>query len=373
MHPGSFSPTTRTLINLLAACSWKSFLAKAAVLWAIFGLTVLTRVFDPEIAELYRPSRFPSKGIPIAMLGDSGSQGYGDTRHGGAYHDITWGWPDIWALRRPSEVDLGHVDEWGTSYRIAKIRARLGLPARSPTRYDFDNNYAESGMFCESLLQSEDQTARWLLDRMRREPARWNRGLVIIRMGLMDFGLPDSLDIWSKTGLDARARSRVGGCLEPIRTVVAEIRKLGAARVALIGISRIYNLPGGDDRWPEHVQLQRIEEVLAYYDAQLGKLAERDDLVAFVDDMQWFRDRLGDQLTGTLGSTFMLEGKAIYRALGDEPDNLLVKDTHFGTVYNGLWLNSLIAQLNARFGLGFTPITEAEILQMISHDKTSRR
>ena len=40
-------------------------------------------------------------------------------------------------------------------------------------------------------------------------------------------------------------------------------------------------------------------------------------------------------------------------ALGDEPDNLLVKDTHFGTVYNGLWLNSLIAQLNARFGLGF--------------------
>jgi hypothetical protein len=372
VRPISPSPATRILINLLAARSWKSFLVTAAVSCAMLGLTVLTRVFDPELAKFYRPPFFPSKGIPIAMLGDSGSQGYRDTRHGGAYHNITWGWPDIWALQRPSEVDLGRIDAWGTSWRIATIRARLGLPARAPAKHDFDYNYAEGGMFCDSLLQSEDQTARWLLERMRREPGRWDRGLVIIRMGLMDFGLPDSLDIWSKTGLDSRARFVVGGCIEPIRTVVAEIRRMGTARIALVGIPRIYNLPVGDGRWPEQAQLERIEKVLAYYDAQLLQLAKRDELVTFIDDTHWFRERIGDRITGTLKSTFSVAGKTIYRALGDEPQNLLVQDKHYGTIYNGLWLNSLIAQLNQRFGLGFTPIAEAEILQLIVRNDALR-
>lgn len=326
---------------------------------------LLMQIFQPELIVSHQRGGTVRPGVPVAILGDSDSQGYRGTRHGGPYHDVTWNWTDIWDLRRANEVDLGAIDVWGTSYRMARLRALFGLPARAPEKMDYDYNYAESGMGCESLWDEDPATARWLLARMQREPERWNRGLLVIRVGLASIGLPDSLEIWEHTGLDAQARARVDRCIDAIRTVVVRVRKLGPTKIALIGVTRGYNRPKAVERWPEDMQVRRMEEVLGYYDAELQRIAATTEQVVFVDDIDWYRNYFGDRFTGNLRSTFEFGGKVIHRALGDEPENWLLKDEHNGTICNGLWLNHLIAKLNSRFGYSFTPITEAELLQLI--------
>jgi hypothetical protein len=340
---------------------------RAAIgLSVLFAMAFLMKLFRPEIHAL-RSQGSPQRrqGMPVAIIGDSASQSYRGTHHGGAYHYLTWGWTDIWDMLRPSEVNLGALDAWGTGYQIARIRARLGLPARAPHKLDFEYDYAESGMGCDSLLNSEPQAARWLLDRVGHEPERWNQGLVVIRIGGVDLARYQVLDRWSETGLDPYARAAVHRCVDAIGAVVQGLRRLGTVKIALAGVGRPYNKPHTEERWPDDSQVQRMAEVLDYYDAQLKQLADSDRSTVFLDDITWYRERLGDRKLGSLKSTFSLGTKVIRRSYGDDPENFILADMHHGTIFSGLWLNHLVSSLNAHFGLSFTPIREDELLKLI--------
>jgi hypothetical protein len=220
-------------------------------------------------------------------------------------------------------------------------------------------------MGCDSLLNSEPQAARWLIERIGREPERWNHGLVVIRMGMVDLALPPALDIWGRTGLDAYARMTVDRCVDAIRSVAQGVRSFGTTKIALVGVGRNYNRPKSEQRWPEDSQVQRMAEVLDYYDAQLQRMADNDKHTVFLDDIAWYRERLGDRRSGNIRSTFVFGTKVIRRATGDDPENLMAADWHYGTVYSGLWLNHLISRLNQHFGLALTPIRDDELLKLI--------
>ena len=45
------------------------------------------------------------------------------------------------------------------------------------------------------------------------------------------------------------------------------------------------------------------------------------------------------------------EGVDLINASGDNPVNILLKDYHTGTLYNGLWLTHMITELNQQLGM----------------------
>lgn len=345
--------------------------AAVSALWQfwpwILGLSVIALlpivalVLEPEIRHAGNSDR-RSSGLVVAVLGDSDSHAYRDfvngIRRGGAYHDGSFQWTEIWARVHPEQVDLGRWGVWGTRRSVAAIRDVLGLEARPFRKEDFEFNYARSGARCDSLYRDYPRQAVALIDKMRRSPDRFESSLVVIRIGINDFGQSRHLLRWAKNPGSGEGARRVDWCLHEMDRAIREILELPSmSRIVLVGTSHDYNesdFPAND---LSETEILKMRSVLERFERGLQDLADRSPRVIFIDAVGHFRARWGMRFEEGLRETpCALEGRCLSNTRGDEPFHLTLLDGHAGSLHNALWLNHAIERINSGFDLELKPL-----------------
>lgn len=325
----------------------------------LIGMVLAGTSLVPELSQ----SSPPEDGRPIAVLGDSDSHSYRDDVNGilrgGAYHERTFNWLEVWDRLHPDEIDLGTFEETGSGRTVAKVQAFLGGTPRVPPKRDYAFNYALSGMTCSSLQNDWPEQGRWLLARLHHEPEPWQHGLVVIRLGVNDFGQQSHLRQWADD--PAAGNAIVDRCLDDIDGMVTALRTVSTAYIALVGISHDYDLTLAEDYSP--AELDNIIAVLERFDHGLAARAAGDPRVAFVQDSSWYRPYFGSRREG-IRPDARIGGVRIVNAVGDRPDHLILEDGHAGTIASGLFLQEAIRQLNQAFGLGLTPVSDEELIDL---------
>lgn len=313
--------------------------------------------------------------VPLAVIGDSDSHSYqdrlsfpeGTAKRGGRYRRTTLQWDEVLARLRGRRFDLGAWGEYGTAARVAGLGHRLGLHLRAPRKQDYRNNFAVSGQGCDGLMAGYRQVPA-LIAQMDEDPAAWRDGVVVIRIGVNDFGMAGQLDALARDPAAPQAQEPIAACVRAIGASVAAIHaRHPATRIVLVGIFDNAHWPRYLDRWRSPRQLADIERGLDAFDHALLRMAQADPRVAFFDDRAWFAARWGGR--GPDGRPayrpVTLGGLRIENREGDAPDNAVLADGHAGLVWNALWAQSLVVLLNARFGLGIVPIREEEIVALL--------
>ena len=314
----------------------------------------------------------PQGALPIAVLGDSDSHSYRDhlkgIERGGAYNDRTFSWLEGWHRLRPEEIEPGAFEESGSGRKLAMVQAFFGQSPRVPPKLDYAYNYALSGATCSTLQREWPEQGRWLQTRLQNEPERWNDGLIVIRIGVNDFGLPSHLAQWAED--PATGEAVVDGCLDDIAAMVTALRDASPAYIALVGVSHDYNLPLVDydyglklDKDFSQQELDNVIAVIDRFDQGLARQADGDPRITFIQGGQWYPPHFGSRRDG-IRPDAAIGGVRIVNAIGDSPDHLVTEDCHFGTIASGLFLQGAIRQLNEAFALGLTPITDEELVTL---------
>jgi hypothetical protein len=317
--------------------------------------------------------------IPFGILGDSDSHSYQDTirfsdpaLRGGVYRPTTFQWGEVLFRLRSHETDPGEWGTWGSRAKIAALASAFGLEGRLPKKRDFRYNFAVSGSGCSDLLEGSQSQTQRLLYLMRKEPLRWQNGVIVIRIGVNSFAHTRHLDELATNGFTIASRASVMKCVDYIQRSVREIRMdFPTTRIVLVGIFDNSNWAPNLAKWQSPHQLATIREALDLFDNELRTIVQHNSYMAFFDDRAWFlkywggRDRMGHPAYRTVS---LSGGFPVTNSQGDHPKNAVVADGHAGTIWNGLWARSLVELINQKFGMNITPINEAEISRLIESE-----
>lgn len=320
--------------------------------------------------------------IPIAALGDSDSHSYHDRiwipeGRGGTFAASTFQWTEALQQLRGQQLDLGPWGVWGSRKRWVQVLNAVGLDARAPRKEDFRYNFAFAGARCEDLTEGVFRQAPRLVAEMDGEPERWRDGVVVIRIGVVSFGMDGSLEQLASDPLNSPARHTIDGCVSHIRAAVALIHaRHPQTRIVVVGILNNADWPPLFERWQSAAALANIGQGLDAFDTPLRQLAAADPRIAFFDDRAWFAQRWGGRGP---------DGRPAYKALsaglpltvtmsqGDDPHHAVLKDGHAGMVWNALWAQSLVALLRSEFDLPLATISDAEVAAFVSRAATGKR
>lgn len=315
--------------------------------------------------------------VPVGVLGDSDSHSFHDrfmfmpkTGHrGGVFHASTFQWTEVLARLRGDQLDLGDWGVWGTRPRLARLREWLGLPGRAPKKEDYLHNLALSGAECEQLMTGPYRQAPRLRALMDREPERWRRGVVVIRIGVNSFGKAESLDPLAKDPEAPAVRATITACVEQIKAAMALIHQgHPSTRFVLVGILNNADWPPYFERWQSPAAMANITTGLNAFDRSLKQLAAADSRLAFFDDRAWFAQRFGarDERGQPHYKTVRLAtGFEVRPTQGDHPSHFVLADGHAGVAWNALWAQSMVLTINTAFGLKIPPITDAEVARFV--------
>ncbi len=314
--------------------------------------------------------------VAIAVLGDSDSHSFQD-RHsfppgsedrGGRYRATSLQWTEVLGRLRGREVDLGEWGIYGYRGTAARIGRLVGKPLRSPRKEDYRYNFAVSGDGCGDLLGGTSMQTHGLLALMDEAPARWRNGVVVIRIGVNDFGGAETLEALAQDPMEAQAQRRIAACVQAIGQSVALLHaRYPQLRIVLVGIFDNAQWAKFLDRWRSPPMLANIGAGLDAFDHALRQMAHDDPRIAFFDDRAWFAAHWGTRDARGLPAyrELAVGDLRIGNTSGDAPDNAVLADGHAGTAWNGYWAQSLVALLNARFGTGIPPITEEEVATLV--------
>jgi hypothetical protein len=320
-----------------------------------------------------RPS---SNAIPFAVLGDSNSHSYQDnawfpadtTERGGRLRSRTFQWIEVLARLRGQQLDPGPWVRWGRPGVVALAREWMGLPGgRAPQKEDYLYNFANSGAACKNLMNGRFRQVPRLVALMDQAPARWARGVVVIRIGLNNWsGL---LDLQASDPNAPELREATAHCAGEIGAAVRRIHASHpGTRILLVGIGNEADDPANFERWQSAAETRNIRTALDGFNAAIRQLAEGDARLAYFDDLAWFQSHWGSRNA---------EGKPDYKTveigpelrvtntIGDDPRNALLADLHPGLVWNALWAKALVARLHEAFGLPLTPIGDEELRRFL--------
>ncbi|MGE5451826.1 MAG: SGNH/GDSL hydrolase family protein [Acidobacteriota bacterium] len=327
---------------------------------------------EPSVSHA-RPAGQP---IRLAILGDSDSQAYHDTVNfpsgsawrGGPHRAQTWQWSETLDQLRAGQLDLGAWGIWGTPQPIALLQDAMGLGGRSPRKMDHQFNFAQSGAGCEALVRY--RMASRLVKLMDQAPQAWERGIVVIRIGINDLGTSDVLQALSRDPLDPLVQARVAACLAQHAQAMALIHAHHpTTRIVLVGLFNNVDWPPYAGRWQSPQALAHIHQGLARFNTTLRQWADWDPRLAYFDDEAWYAAHWG---------TRDANGQPAYHAVnpdgrhpthhsqGDALDHATLADGHAGTVWNVLWACALVELINQRFAAGIEPITDAEVARFLS-------
>jgi hypothetical protein len=352
----------------MALSRWLPYVAALAIVAALLYPLLIRRANPPP------PGTAPSV-PPVAVLGDSDSHSYqdrisfppGTAERGAEYRDIALQWTEVLARLRGDALDLGAWGTYGTSRIPAFIAKKLGIVVRKPRREDYRYNFAMSGAECSDLFEGWQEVPA-LLRLMDTEPARWQHGIVIIRIGINTFGKLKQMEGLARDAPDPDVIERIDGCIEAYRFTVAGIRaRYPGTRFVLVGIFDNINWARYFERWQSPQQIASIEKGLDRFDAALRTLAAKDPNIAFFDDRAWFRARWGSRDADGRPAyrSVPFAGLEVVNAEGNAPHNGLLLDGHSGLVWNTLWTQSMVRLLNERFGLGIREIDDAEAARFV--------
>jgi len=325
-------------------------------LFCLLALTLVLYANDNFIGQADDNRQINSQ-MPVAVLGDSDSHSYRDSydnkARGGKYHDYSYNWIELWSRLAKDEINPGQWGTWGSHYRIARLKNTLMLKSRSPKKLDYEYNYAVSGLRCRSLLNDWPYQGKWLLNEIRSNNDYWDNGIVIIKIGYNDIGKTSDLKKWKNSGLNTESSALVSSCTDSIITMSDSILAMSPnVKISIAGVARTYNFM---DEWDEKLDeegIKNIEEVLSDFDSRLKQYATDQARVAYIDDHLWFNKIFGSQESKDLKPRVKFsQGVELINASGDEPINMLLRDHHTGTLYNGLWINHLITEINRQLNL----------------------
>ncbi|PNG49234.1 hypothetical protein WDL1P2_00369 (plasmid) [Variovorax sp. WDL1] len=337
----------------------------------------MMRVWPNGMPSTGAKSKAHPKVIPLAVLGDSSSQSYHDTvwfpmqngERGGAHRLQTFQWTEVLARLRGEEFDLGPWVQWGWPGPIARGREWLGLAGgRSPPKQDYLYNFANSGAACRNLMRGRFRQAPRLVALMNQTPEQWQRGVVVIRIGINDWSA--LIDLQARDPMAARLHATTAYCKGEIAAAMALIRASHpSTRILVVGIGNEADDPSNLESYQTEVQTRNLRAAVANFNDALRNLVRGDPRLAYFDDFGWF-ERLWGSRTA--------DGKPAFRAVeigttlrvtytaGDDPRNALLKDLHPGLAWNTLWAQSLVQRLNEVFGLGVTPISDEEVERFLA-------
>lgn len=315
--------------------------------------------------------------IPLAVIGDSDSHGFQDTRsfppgspdRGGPNRATTYQWTEALAALRGNEIDLGPRTETGTWGRLARVLDTVGIHVRAPRKLDHLHNFAFSGQGCADLWNGPSRQVPRLLELMGHDPQRWRRGVVVIRIGVNTFGSAPQLDRLARDPADVEVAGLIDTCLQRIGEAVAAIgQQHPQTRVVVVGIFDNRHWAKYLDRWKSAREQANISSGLDRFDKGLRTLASANRQVAFFDDRAWFAGMWGGRdASGAPAYRSVPFGPLnVTNTAGDAPVNACVADGHAGTAWNTLWARALVDLLNQRFAMGIAPLTDAEMASLLT-------
>lgn len=369
---GRRSPIVRVVPRVLVSCAIATLLAIALGMLDLLPAGVLP---DP-----WRPRPGDDTRFPLAVLGDSDSQGFQDTvwyppgtrLRGGDHHSITLQWTEILAQLRGDQVDLGDVRVVGGRQRVVQVMELLGFERRAPRKRDHAYNFAFGGAHCRDLNEGTCRQVPRLLSVMGREPERWRRGAVIIRIGIVDLGGASILEWMARTPDDPALLARIDGGVEHVARAVRDIRAAHPeTAIVLVGILDNVDHPPQLENWRDAEQLARIKGCLDRYDRALRGLADSDPRIAFFDDRAWFRTLWGGRdAAGQPAYVPVRLGPSITvtHESGDEPINSVLADGHAGLAWNALWAQSISEAL--RPFVAIEPLTPGDVAEFLQGQYT---
>ena len=333
----------------------------------------------PLSADDLRVRPADDRRIPVAILGDSDSHGYqdglgmprGGPLRGGAYRDATRQWTEVLAELRPDAVDLGDRGTWGTRRSLVRILEWFGVERRAPRKQDHQFNFAFSGARCRDLEAGVDRQTPRLLQLMTQEAERWQRGVVICRIGIVDLGGEDMLEKMAHSTLSAEVRQAIDAATACIAGATASIRRRHAkTRIVLVGIFDNSDAPPLHPRWQTAQETANIRAALDHFDAALRQMTRTDPNMAFFDDRAWFHDRWGfrdGHGKPAYEPLVLAERITIRHGVGDAPEHTALADGHAGLVVNTLWCQSLTQLMAEQLHLPIQPITDTEVVDYLRH------
>ncbi len=351
--------------------------AGLAVLGLVAGLGPTMRGWPDSTPPEATRVTSPATAIPIAVLGDSNSQSYQDPvgfpiaagERGGAFRSITLQWTEVLSRLRGSELDLGPWMQLGRSVSLVSDPEGAGLAGtRVPSKQDFLHNFANSGAGCGNLMRGRFRQAPQLVALMNQAPERWQRGVVVIRIGQNDWA--SAIDRQANDAMDPRLTAPMAYCQREIVATIALIRaSYQSTRILLVGVLNEADDPAHLDRYQSAVATRNLNLAIARFNDMLRAITQGDPMLAFFDDAAWFRAHWGGRTiegkpafqTVQVGTTL----RVTYSA-GNNPSNALLSDHHAGLVWNALWAQSLVQWLVEAFGLPVTPISDDEVEQFIA-------
>jgi hypothetical protein len=351
-------------------------LAALAILAAVTTLAGLLDLLPDGVRADPWPAPAPGDSrVPLAVLGDSDSQGFQDSlwyppgteQRGGAFHAITLQWTEVLARLRPEHIDLGEVGVFGGRRRVVQVMELLGFERRAPRKGDHRNNFAFGGAHCHDLFEGTFRQVPRLLALMRQDAERWGRGVVIVRIGVVDLGGATVLDEMARAPGSPALTERIERCLGHVGRAVHAIRaEHPTTLIVLFGILDNSDYPPNLHRWRDPSALASIRASLDRYDEGLRQLAAADPRVVFFDDRQWFRERWGGR--GPDGApayraVTLDERIVVTHAQGDAPTSSVLADGHAGLVWNTLLARSLSELLAEHVAI--PPLTDGEVLGLL--------
>jgi hypothetical protein len=347
--------------------------ASAFALAGLAAVLALTMWSDgmPSSSDAGRP-RPPAAAIPLAVLGDSNSHSYQDyawfpadsSERGGALRARTFQWTEVLARLRGRELDLGPWVTWGRPGVVARAREWLGLRGgRAPKKEDYLYNFANSGAACKNLNGGRFRQAPRLVELMNEEPRRWERGVVVIAIGLNNWG--GLMDLQARDPAAPELRAVAAYCAGEIGNAIALIHASHpSTRILLAGVTNEADDPANLERWQSAPETTNIKIAVDGFNDAIRHLAAGNPRVAFFDNLAWFENLWGSRSpdgkpiykTVAIGSTLRVTNTA-----GDDPHNAVLGDLHGGLAWNALWTQALVARLRDAFGLPLTPISDEEL------------
>ena len=348
------------------------------VVWAVLGAssglilamaTLLSfRGVGPNLTTAER--KVPANAVPIGVLGDSDSASYqgSDEEPPGPFHRSRLQWTEVLARIRPDQVDLGEWGHWGLPrwMSMTRIRDGLGLRWRGPPRVEYRHDLAWSSP-SYFLLNGGWRQAERLSDIMDEEPQRWARGVVVIRIGVNDFG-KEALDLLRVDPNSPEVRALMDECLMNIRGAVDLIhRKHPEARFVLVGIFDNVQWPGYFSKFQAPGDTGNVSRGLDHFDNGLRAMVAKDKRLAFFDDRAWFLRHWGSRdAEGRPAYKVVTIGKLqVTNTEGDDPHNALLAGGHAGLVWNTLWAQSLIELMRSSFGVSINAVSDQEVSSFV--------
>ena len=336
------------------------------------------------LPDSYRRRDAADTRVPLAVLGDSDSHSYRDEiafppdspLRGGVHRATVAQWTDVLDALRGSQLDLGDFGVWGGRSRVVRLLEAVGCSRRAPRKQDYQFNLAFSGAGTSDLNDGVLRQVPRLLALMDEEPERWRRGVVVIRIGIVDLGGAAQLQAMAEEPQGAKICAAIDECVARIGSAMGAIRaRHTQTRLLLVGLFDNADVPTQLDRWRSAAETANRRAALDRFDEGLRRLAAADPHTAFFDDRAWFAARWGGRAADGAPAYRDLEvaGLRVVHGVGDDLEHTALADGHAGLVVNTLWAQSVTQVLSRALGVPITPIDDAEVERFVRQRYAARR